>query len=358
MTSKEIKNILINDFDDNTDFFDQYEYIEYLKSKINIDWNQQDEITVYEIAFVKYFNLVPYSDILSKQKIDLTYCNKLGSITNSDRIQGIKNAENIISKISGRPKEQAIDEAIEILKNFQNAAPSKNQIAKVNNIINEISTEPKKTIDYKLQLENTLSGFLEQSLCNTEKETKILDGRIVTNEIKILNDVGEELKYKLLRPSAITHILEVYDLIHYLDFNFWIPYLNEQMKIFRIKDNNHHSRFANEQKRKLLKKYPTLNEEDIETKGICLDVSEVKLKYLVLMPYVYCLKYFEYEGIFINNLTNRAITINMPLTKEQRIFEPIRREIIKKLLNGGTKQKNAVEVSGIIISAYKKLIKS
>lgn len=273
MTVKQIKQILTNDFDDDTQFHDQNEFIDDLKSKVNLDWNIHKEISIFEIAFIEYFQLIPYSDLLLKQKIDLTYCKKLQTITNKNRLKGIKKAKNKIESIYFAKEDIYIK-------------------------------EPKNSINYKENLESGLSGILK------------LNDMLVDTCKEILNDTGDDLKNKLLRKSAITHILEINDVIHYLDFNFWIPYLKSKYKNIKFIDHKHNAR-------------------DIKA-GKFNDLNQVIIESTSDSP--------------------NYVTLNIPPSTEEVIYKPLREEIRSLLTNNGTKEKNAKEIAGIIVNTYKKLL--
>lgn len=281
MTKKEVKDILSGNIDIDS-FRDE------LKTKIETDWEHPDEISVYEIALIKYFNLILFSDILSITKEKITYCKKLDKITNKQRLKGIENAEKVIKEIH-----RGIDEQ-------------------------KYTKEPKNTIAYREDLESNLESILKDNECLTirHKEGKQGNGRFYIDEYIELNEIGENLKNKLIRSSAVTHILETYDLLHYLDFDFWIFFVKTRYKDVKFIDHKHNSRDAK------IGKFDNI-------------------KQVIIPPTDFIPKYVQ-----INSLPS----------KENVIYRPIRDEITNLLIKKGTKLKNAKEIAGVIVNAYKKLI--
>lgn len=280
MKIKQIKQILNDDFDDCMEYFSQEEFIDYLKSKVHSDWSIQDNISVYEIAFINHFHLIEYSD-------HLTYCKKLKTIKNKNRLQGIKKAEAQIKSLYFGNEDIYIK-------------------------------EPKSSINYKENLESEITGMLKLNdiLIDTSKEVLNSNGRLYVNKHMMLNDIGEKFKNKLLRSSAITHILEIYDIRHYLDLNFWIPHLKTKYKDIKFIDHKHNTRDSR------LGKHDGLNQVVVES---------------------------------TSDLPNYVTPNTLP-SPEEVIYKPLRNEIKSILINNGTKEKNAKEIAGIIINTYKKLL--
>ena len=203
MKSSEIKTIL-RDNEEN--------YVLKLKTKLTYDWNDHDLITVYEIAFIGFFNLL--------KPIDLFY-EKLEHIKHPDRYKGVLKAKENIERINGRSKRMLMLEIDKSKTNFREY-PSQRKSTKIVNLINEYLTEPKSSIEYKKLLEKNIREAIECGLDISPKYVQLGKHTINTNDnfdVSLI-DEAEELFMKFTRSSAITHNLDFDDLMCLNCFDF------------------------------------------------------------------------------------------------------------------------------------------
>ncbi|KAB7887134.1 hypothetical protein [Poseidonibacter ostreae] len=276
------------------------------------DWNSKEGLTVYEIAFIDFFDLMQVETYSLEDLLNSPYQIKLKSINNPNRKKGIEKA-----------------------------------IEKINSIY--------KKLYEKDLIRNTLDAMIPECP-NMEYQDM---------------DFKDELINKLTRRTAITNILEVYLLYHYVDYESIVSTIRDDLKTFRFLDVKNHSRDA----KKAIEK---MNIDDVCLKGVEIKIGSLPFKkyiqsyslYITYLsdgslrltrykiPLVRSLKYFECNDKYIFNLNNSKIFINRPLSKEKRIFEPLRDEIENRLVLIGTKLSNAKEIAGILLQTYKKLLKN
>lgn len=205
MKVKNIKEIL-NDNELSED------YQKELKSKLTLNWNEVALISVYDIAFMLHFNLIGI----------VVFYNKLKTVKHPDRYDGIIKAKNSIAKVFGSRGLRSINIELEELINSIKQEPSKRKISKAIKLLKDITSESKSTVSYKETLESELESVISDGLGISPSYISVGKDNIDTNhdyDIELI-DIQTKLVEKLTRASAITHHLELHDLLSYdyLDF--------------------------------------------------------------------------------------------------------------------------------------------
>lgn len=299
MKKKQIKEIL-------QDQEVQNNYIAYLRENLNYNWSQKNTLSVYDIAFIKHFNLIRYSNMLYKDNHDITFVDKIAEISNKSKLVGIDNALETIEEVN-------------------------------------------KDISSKLAIERTISGFIDDYLGKEYKElVEANNDRLrVNKEYYLEDDFYEDLKCRL--TDNIKTLEQAYIVVGYLDIKFWIPYIKSFDK-YNFKDNKNHHRKVRTEKEKLIKM--GISESDIDTNPITIDTKGHR----VINYNGYVRQSTIYDGKFIYNVSDKKYIYNHTPTKESYVYDRIRKEIINRLHNANLIDKYSSRIAGSIIALYKYLI--